>query len=309
MRSPSRRARAAWSRAPRSSAIESVAVIGQSYGPGPPYAGRLRVAVLSDVHSNLPALETVLEAVDGAGVDELWCLGDLVGYGADPDACTALIRERADVCLVGNHDLAVLGGARHLLLLRRRPGGGRMDPRRGQPETFEYLRGLEPSGEREGFGLFHASPRDPIWEYVLSIDQAEAGLDVQEQRLGLIGHSHVALFFTRPEGRVRHGYAHGAQAGDGALLDFDDGVWLINPGSVGQPRDGDPRAAWLELDTGGVDGALPPPSPTTSRRPRGDPRGRPAEPAGGAPGGRPLMAKCRVNPLSRALSRLGSWAV
>lgn len=208
----------------------------------------MRVAVLSDVHSNLPALETVLEAVDGAGVDELWCLGDLVGYGADPDACTALIRKRADVCLVGNHDLAALealdissfsDGARAAVEWTRE---------QASPETFEYLRGLEPSGEREGVALFHASPRDPIWEYVLSIDQAEAGLDVQGQRLGLIGHSHIALFFTRPEGRVRHGFAHGAQASDGALLDFDDGVWLMNPGSVGQPRDGDPRAAWLELD-------------------------------------------------------------
>ncbi len=99
------------------------------------------------------------------------------------------------------------------------------------------------------FGLFHASPRDPIWEYVLSIDQAEAGLDAAAQRISLIGHSHVSLFFTRPEGRPRRGFAHGAQAGDGDLLDLDEGDWLLNPGSVGQPRDGDPRAAWLELDT------------------------------------------------------------
>lgn len=95
--------------------------------------------------------------------------------------------------------------------------------------------------------LFHASPRDPVWEYVLSIDQAEAGFEAQEERIGLIGHSHVALYFNRPEG-ARRGYAHGAQAHDGALLDLDDGIWLLNPGSVGQPRDGDPRAAWLELD-------------------------------------------------------------
>ncbi len=116
------------------------------------------------------------------------------------------------------------------------------------PETFEYLRGLTPALEHEGFGLFHASPRDPVWEYVLSIEQAEASLDAQSERIGLIGHSHVSLFFTRPEGGPRRAYAHGAQAGDGALLDIDDGAWLINPGSVGQPRDGDPRAAWLELD-------------------------------------------------------------
>ncbi len=116
--------------------------------------------------------------------------------------------------------------------------------------TLEFLRGLEPAGEREGVGLFHASPRDPIWEYVLSIEQAEAGMDAQKERVALIGHSHVSLFFCRPERNgPGPGDTQGAQAGDGALLSLDDGTWLLNPGSVGQPRDGDPRAAWLELDT------------------------------------------------------------
>jgi diadenosine tetraphosphatase ApaH/serine/threonine PP2A family protein phosphatase len=115
--------------------------------------------------------------------------------------------------------------------------------------TVEFLRGLEPAAARAGVGLFHASPSDPIWEYVLSVDQAEVGLDAQAGRIGLIGHSHVSLFFTRPEG-ARRGDTQGAQAGDGALLALESGEWLLNPGSVGQPRDGDPRAAWLELDTG-----------------------------------------------------------
>jgi diadenosine tetraphosphatase ApaH/serine/threonine PP2A family protein phosphatase len=114
--------------------------------------------------------------------------------------------------------------------------------------TLELLRDLEPTGEREGIGLFHASPLDPVWEYVLSGEQAEACLDAQEERIGLIGHSHVALFFTRPAGDGGGGI-RGAQAGDGTLLDLGSGDWLVNPGSVGQPRDGDPRAAWLELDT------------------------------------------------------------
>ena len=113
---------------------------------------------------------------------------------------------------------------------------------------MEFLRTLEPAAARADVGLFHASPSDPVWEYVLSIDQAEVGLDAQEQRLGLIGHSHIALFFTRPEG-ARRGETQGAQAGDGAMLGLESGDWLLNPGSVGQPRDSDPRAAWLELDT------------------------------------------------------------
>jgi diadenosine tetraphosphatase ApaH/serine/threonine PP2A family protein phosphatase len=209
----------------------------------------LRVAVLSDVHSNLPALEAVLGAVEKAGVDQLWCLGDLVGYGADPDACTALIRERSEVCLVGNHDLAVLGELDVSSFSETAKVAVEWTQGVASEETIGFLGGLEPALDHGGFGLFHASPRDPVWEYVLSIDQAEAGLDAQKQRIGLIGHSHVALYFTRPQGRPRPGYAHGAQAGDGALLDVDDGAWLLNPGSVGQPRDGDPRAAWLELDT------------------------------------------------------------
>ena len=209
----------------------------------------MRVAVLSDVHSNLPALESVLGAVEEADVDQIWCLGDLVGYGADPDACTALIRERCEVCLVGNHDLAVLDQLD--ISSFSDTAKAAVEWTRGQVSaaTTEYLGGLAPALEQGGFGLFHASPRDPIWEYVLSIDQAEAGLDAAAERISLIGHSHISLFFTRPEGGPRRGYAHGAQAGDGALLDIDDGGWLINPGSVGQPRDGDARAAWLELDT------------------------------------------------------------
>jgi diadenosine tetraphosphatase ApaH/serine/threonine PP2A family protein phosphatase len=207
----------------------------------------LRIAILSDIHSNLPALESVLAAVEEAGVDQLWCLGDLVGYGADPDACTALIRERCEVCLVGNHDLAVLGELDVSSFSDTAKVAAEWTRRQASQETTGFLRGLSPQMTHRGFGLFHASPSDPIWEYVLSIDQAEAGLDASEQRISLIGHSHISLFFTRPAG-PRPVYAHGAQAGDGALLDIDDGAWLLNPGSVGQPRDGDARAAWLELD-------------------------------------------------------------
>jgi diadenosine tetraphosphatase ApaH/serine/threonine PP2A family protein phosphatase len=208
----------------------------------------LRVAVLSDVHSNRQALEAVLAEVDAAAADELWCLGDVVGYGADPEACTALIRERSAVCLVGNHDLAVLGALDISSFSESAAVAVEWTRERVSEGTLEYLRGLEPVGSREGFGLFHASPRDPVWEYVLSTDQAEAGLDAQEERIGLIGHSHIALFFARPEA-PRATYAQGAQATDGAVLELESGKWLLNPGSVGQPRDADPRAAWLELDT------------------------------------------------------------
>jgi diadenosine tetraphosphatase ApaH/serine/threonine PP2A family protein phosphatase len=204
--------------------------------------------VLSDIHSNLQGLEAVLAAISDAAVDEVWCLGDLVGYGADPDACTELMRERSSVCLVGNHDLAVLEALDASTFSETAAAAVSWTREHVSPETLEFLRSLDPVASRQDVGLFHASPRDPIWEYVLSTDQAEAGLDAQEERVGLIGHSHIALFFTR-SGGPRPGYAEGAQAGDGAEIEIAEGEWLLNPGSVGQPRDGDPRAAWLELDT------------------------------------------------------------
>lgn len=208
----------------------------------------MRAAVLSDIHANRQALEAVLEAVDEAGVDEVWCLGDLVGYGADPDACTALMRERASLCLVGNHDLALLGALDISTFSEAAAAAVEWTRENAAEETLGFLRSLEPAASRAGVGLFHASPRDPIWEYVLSTDQAEAGLDAQEERVGLIGHSHISLFFVRPtsDGRC---HAQGAQASDGTEIEVGEGEWLLNPGSVGQPRDGDPRAAWLELDT------------------------------------------------------------
>ncbi len=204
--------------------------------------------MISDIHANRPALEAVLEAIAETEVDEIWCLGDLVGYGAEPDHCTEIVRERCDLSLSGNHDLAVLEEIDIETFSETAAAAVEWTRSVASEETLSYLRGLSPQGSRAELGLFHASPRDPVWEYVLSLDQAEAGLDAMAERAGLIGHSHVALFFVRPAAK-RPTYAHGAQAGDGATLDLASGRWLLNPGSVGQPRDGDPRAAWLQLDT------------------------------------------------------------
>jgi diadenosine tetraphosphatase ApaH/serine/threonine PP2A family protein phosphatase len=209
----------------------------------------VRVAAISDIHSNLPALEAVLEAIDDAGVEEIWCLGDVIGYGAEPDECADLARERCDLCLVGNHDLAVLGVLDIASFSEAAAAAVAWTRENVAERTLEMLRELEPSGEREGIAAFHASPRDPIWEYVLSAEQANANLDVQAARIALIGHSHVSLFFVRPTADEEDSDIRGAQSSDDTLLDLSTGHWLINPGSVGQPRDGDPRAAWLELDT------------------------------------------------------------
>ena len=204
--------------------------------------------MISDIHANLPALEAVLDAVGATGVEEIWCLGDVVGYGAEPDACADLVRERCSLCLVGNHDLAVLGALDPAAFSEAAAEAVAWTRQSVADRTLEMLRELEPAGQRDGIALFHASPRDPVWEYVLSAEQADACLDAQPERVALIGHSHVSLFFVRPPARL--GEVRGAQAGDDTLLDLSAGSWLVNPGSVGQPRDGDPRAAWLELDSG-----------------------------------------------------------
>jgi predicted phosphodiesterase len=205
----------------------------------------MRVAVVSDVHGNRQAFEAVLDAVEAARADELWSLGDLVGYGADPDACVELARRYATVSLVGNHDLAVRGDLPLETFSRGAELAARWTIEHIAPASMEYLRTLEPQKLDEAVGLYHASPRDPVWEYVVSTLQAELCLDVLEHRIACIGHSHIALHYTRDEGMP----ATGDKCPDGTELDVAAGQWLLNPGSVGQPRDGDPRAAWLLLDT------------------------------------------------------------
>ena len=205
----------------------------------------MRVAIASDIHGNRQAFEAVIGAAQEAQVEELWCLGDLVGYGADPDACVALAEANCAICLAGNHDLAVVESLSLEDFSRGAALAAQWTIDVIRPETREFLLGLSAEGEAEGIGLYHASPRDPIWEYVLSGLTAELCLDAAPQRVSLIGHSHVALSFHRPEGEPASGSTR--RAGD--LLDIGTGEWLLNPGSTGQPRDGDPRAAWLILDT------------------------------------------------------------
>jgi predicted phosphodiesterase len=215
----------------------------------------MRVAVFSDIHANLPALEAVLEDIEDVGVDEVWCLGDVVGYGASPDACVDLARERCDVCLVGNHDLAVLAQLDTSTFSSAARTAVEWTVEHCADASLDFLRSLTPADTSRPAAMYHASPRDPIWEYVLWPEQAAECLATQERRVSLIGHSHVALFFSTPEdageGDGPVAEARGWQAGAGTRLEIGEGRWLINPGSVGQPRDGDARAAWLELDAEG----------------------------------------------------------
>ena len=203
----------------------------------------MRVAVVSDIHSNLHALEAALAAIDAEGPDELWCLGDLVGYGPRPNECCATIAQRADVCLAGNHDLAVRG----TIDLEEFGGEAAVAARWTrdvlEPQSQEILDRLEPEGTAHGVALYHGSARDPIWEYVLSDEGALATLELASSPLVLVGHSHVALQVVESGGELA-----GGMAPAGTDVPLADKRALLNPGSVGQPRDGDPRAAFLLLD-------------------------------------------------------------
>jgi diadenosine tetraphosphatase ApaH/serine/threonine PP2A family protein phosphatase len=204
---------------------------------------RMRVAVISDIHANRHALDAVLEAVEAERPDTVWCLGDTVGYGPQPNECCDLVRERADLCLVGNHDLVALG--------ELSVGDFNDEAARAAVWTSDvlteasrdFLTALKPSAEAEGVGLYHASARDPVWDYILSEEAARATFELSPAALILVGHSHVALALRQENDRSVAGGLAPADA------EFElNGRWLLNPGSVGQPRDGDPRAAWLLLD-------------------------------------------------------------
>jgi diadenosine tetraphosphatase ApaH/serine/threonine PP2A family protein phosphatase len=201
------------------------------------------VAVISDVHANWHALEAVLEEVDREEPDELWCLGDLVGYGPRPNPCCAAVERRAAICLAGNHDLGVLGA----IDLAEFAGDAAVAARWTRGVLAEgsraFLESLASSERRDGAELFHASPRDPIWEYVLSAEAARVALQLTDAPLVLVGHSHVPLAIT-----LQDDVLDGGLAPDATDVPLAPGRRLLNPGSVGQPRDGDPRAAWLLLD-------------------------------------------------------------
>ena len=202
-----------------------------------------RVAVISDVHANWHALDAVLQEIEREEPDELWCLGDLVDYGPRPNPCSAAVERRAALCLSGNHDLGVLGE----IGLEEFAGDAVVAARWTRGVLAEgsraFLQSLRPEGERDGVELFHGSPRDPVWEYVLSAEAARVAFELTRSPLLLVGHSHVPLAIT-----LEDDVLDGGLAPAGTETPLGPGRRLLNPGSVGQPRDGDPRAAWLLLD-------------------------------------------------------------
>jgi len=213
----------------------------------------MRVAVISDIHGNLPALEAVLADLDGERVDAIWCLGDIVGYGPAPNECCALVRARADICLCGNHDLGVVGALELATFTGEAAAAARWTQGVLAPEHRDWLGSLKPRANADRSELFHASPRDPVWDYVLSDQVAAEALRLTSAPLVLVGHSHVALCVAQAdEGSVGGGLAPGGTETPLAAPPRR----LLNPGSVGQPRDGDPHAAWLLVDFDGDRGTF-----------------------------------------------------
>jgi diadenosine tetraphosphatase ApaH/serine/threonine PP2A family protein phosphatase len=203
----------------------------------------MRVAVISDVHGNRHALDAVLAAVDREEPDQIWCLGDTVGYGPHPNECCAEVEARSDVCLVGNHDLAVLGRIDLALFADDAGVAARWTQGELKPPARAFLQRLEPTARADGVELFHGSPTDPVWDYVLSGEAALEALELTTAPVVLVGHSHVALQIGLAGNTLSGGLARA-----GTELDLSSGRFLLNPGSIGQPRDGDPRAAYLLLD-------------------------------------------------------------
>jgi diadenosine tetraphosphatase ApaH/serine/threonine PP2A family protein phosphatase len=187
----------------------------------------------------------VLRAARGTGVSEWWFLGDMVGYGADPAHCARHCLSETTRCLAGNHDLAAarrvdtavfVGWAREALEWTAAALG---------PGLTRELADLMPSDPDHDVPIFHASPRDPVWEYVVTDAVARASLEHLSAPLGFVGHTHVpSAWHLSPEGDLNGGPLTGE-----ATVQLTAGRWLVNPGSVGQPRDGDARASWAIYDT------------------------------------------------------------
>ena len=200
----------------------------------------MRAVIVSDIHGNLAALHAVLDDAARLGYDALWCLGDLVGYGPQPNECVALIQARAARCLAGNHDLGVLGAVPLDDFNAYAAAANRWTAGVLLPEARAYLATLTPRQDFAGVTLAHGSPREPVWEYVVSPSIAAASFAAFAGDVCFVGHSHLPLVCREPPGGEPPRLLAG-RAGQRVPL---PGRCIVNPGSVGQPRDGDPRAAY-----------------------------------------------------------------
>lgn len=201
----------------------------------------MRVGLLSDIHANLVALEAVLAALDP--VDALWVTGDTVGYGPDPSEVIALLRERGATLVQGNHDRAVATGEGLSWFHDRAATAARMHAEWLRPEERDHLAALPQIESVERFTLCHGSLRDPLWEYVTTASVAAESIQRSPTPFCCTGHTHIPALFEETAGRTRP-----VRPEEGRSYPLVERC-LLNPGSVGQPRDGDPRAAYAVIET------------------------------------------------------------
>ena len=201
----------------------------------------MRVAVLSDIHSNVAALDAVLEALDP--VDQVWVLGDTVGYGPDPDAVVERLAARETRAVAGNHDAAVIGRLDREVFNSMARSAVEWTAAAASSRSIAWLEGLPERHVEGAFTLVHGSPREPMWEYLLSVPAARRSFAAYDTPYCLVGHTHHQLVFREDDGHVEV-----LSPSHGSRLELDERRCILNPGSVGQPRDGDPRACAMIVD-------------------------------------------------------------
>ena len=202
----------------------------------------MRIAIVADVHANLEAFRAVL--THAGEVDEVWSLGDIVGYGPDPGACIALLHTYPHVAIAGNHDYAATGVIGTEEFNPFAAEAARWTATQLSLEDQLWLSNLSAVHIEGEFTLAHGSLNDPVWDYLVSPDRARGHLEHQATPYGLVGHSHLPHIYTEGQTRLQE-----AGLGDGEEVSLGSRRFVANPGSVGQPRDGDPRAAYCLLDT------------------------------------------------------------
>jgi diadenosine tetraphosphatase ApaH/serine/threonine PP2A family protein phosphatase len=208
----------------------------------------MRCAILADIHANLAALQAVLDDIKKkGGVDETWCLGDIVDYGPDPRSCLEIVQKLNPCCVAGNHDLAAIGRLDLGYFNPDAAVSSRWTTTQLAPADIAYLESLPLTLEKEGFMLVHGSPADPIWEYVYSDSIAARNFDFFQSRYCLVGHTHEPAIYREVKSRG----AVSARFMEGIGLVLGNARLIINPGAVGQPRDGDPRASYAIYDSEG----------------------------------------------------------
>ena len=206
----------------------------------------MRYAIIADIHANLAAFTAVLDDIKRRGrVEEVWCLGDIVGYGPDPHQCIELLRQHSHVCVAGNHDWAAIGKIDTSDFNPDAATACHWTTQQLSPADVDYLDSLPLVVQRDNFTLVHGSPREPIWEYLLSTSSARENFAYFQSQFCLVGHSHVPLVFECSE----TGACLVSEFPDGAELTLARNRLIINPGGVGQPRDGDPRASYAIYDS------------------------------------------------------------